>query len=194
MLNPKVDFFFVNAEKWQQEFKKLRAIILSNSQLTEDLKWGCPSYTLQNKNIVLIHGFKEYCAILFFKGALIKDPQKIMIQQSKNVQFTRQIRFTNLQEIITLENIIKEYINEAIIIEQTGFKVTFNQAPLPTVDEFNSKLDKNPLLNKAFNNLTPGRKRAYLLYFSAPKQSKTREARIEKYIPEILKGKGLNDI
>lgn len=191
--NPKVDWYFNNAEKWQAEIKKLRTIML-DCPLTEELKWGVPCYTFEQSNIVLIHVFKEYCAILFVKGALLKDPHGILIQQTVNVQSARQVRFTNLQEIIALEPILKAYINEAIEVEKAGLKVNYKKAAeFNTPEEFISKLEEVPGLQDAFEALTPGRQRAYLLYFSAPKQAKTRAARIEKYIPQILKGKGLND-
>lgn len=192
-MNPKVDFFFNKAEKWQQEFRKLRTIIL-DCPLTEELKWGVPCYTFEGKNIVLIHGFKEYCAILFVKGALLKDPQRILITQTENVQSARQIRFTKVREISELETVLKAYILEAIGVETAGLKVNFKPPSEFTFpEEFLSKLENVPGLQDAFEALTPGRQRAYLLYFSAAKQSKTRAARIEKYVPQILSGKGLND-
>jgi uncharacterized protein YdeI (YjbR/CyaY-like superfamily) len=190
--NPKVDFFF-KAEKWQEEFKKLRMIIL-DCGLTEELKWGVPCYTFQESNIVLMHGFKEYCAILFVKGVLLKDTNGILIQQTEHVQSARQVRFTNVREIVELEPILKAYIHEAIEVEKAGLKVNYKTATeFPTPDEFINKLEEVPGLQDAFEALTPGRRRAYLLYFSAPKQSKTREARIEKYMQQILNGRGLND-
>ena len=191
--NPKVDFYFRKAETWKKELAKLRTIAL-DCELTEELKWGVPCYTLQKNNIVLIHDFKEYCAFLFFKGALLKDPKGILVQQTKNVQATRQIRFTNVQEIVKMEAILKSYIHEAIEVEHSGLKVNFKKTAefnMPT--EFQTRLDEMPALKEAFYALTPGRQRAYLLYFSAPKQSKTREARVEKYIDVILDGMGLND-
>ncbi|MHC1740093.1 MAG: YdeI family protein [Anaerolineaceae bacterium] len=192
-MNLKVDFYFTNEKKWTEEIAKLRAIIL-DCQLTEELKWGVPCYTYQNNNIVLIHVFKEYCAVLFHKGVLLKDPNGILIQQTENVQSARQIRFTNVQEIVNLEPIIKAYILEAIEVERSGVKVPFKKATEFSVpDEFQTKLDENTELESAFYALTPGRQRAYLLYFSAPKQSKTREARVEKYLEQILSGKGLDD-
>lgn len=191
--NPKVDFFFSKAKQWQEEYKKLRMIAL-DCDLTEELKWGCPCYTIDGKNIVLIHGFKEYCALLFMKGALFKDPNGILIQQTENVQSARQIRFTNLKEINAIEPILKAYVNEAIVVEKEGLQVEFKKASEFSIpDEFQIKLDENSELEIAFYALTPGRQRAYLLYFSAPKQSKTREARVEKYTQHILDGKGLND-
>jgi len=192
-MNPKVDFFFSKAKQWQEEYKKLRMIIL-DCGLNEEYKWMHPCYTFQESNIVLIHGFKEYCAILFIKGALLKDARGILIQQTENVQAARQIRFTNVREIVELEPILKAYIHEAIEVEKAGLKVNYKTATeFPTPDEFINKLEEVPGLQDAFEALTPGRRRAYLLYFSAPKQSKTREARIEKYMQQILNGRGLND-
>ncbi len=192
-MNPKVDFFFNKAEKWQEEFEQLRTIVL-DCGLTEELKWGVPCYTFQNSNIVLMHGFKEYCALLFFKGALLDDAEKILIRQTENVQASRQIRFTGLMEIIEMEPILKAYIREAIEVEKAGMKVNFKKTREFSVpEEFQTKLKANPTLKTAFEALTPGRQRAYLLYFSQPKQSVTRESRIEKYMQQILSGKGLND-
>jgi len=192
-MNPKVDFFFRKAEKWQEEYEKLRMIIL-DCGLTEEYKWMHPCYTYQESNIVLIHGFKEYCAILFIKGALLKDAKGILIQQTENVQAGRQIRFTDVREIVELEPILKAYIHEAIEVEKAGLKVNYKKAAEFIVpEEFINKLEEVPGLQDAFDALTPGRQRAYILYFSAPKQSKTRESRIEKYMPQILNGKGLND-
>jgi len=192
-MNPKVNFFFENAGQWQEEFEKLRAIALS-TELVEDLKWGCPCYTYDGKNIFLIHGFKEYCALLFFKGALMKDPDNILIQQSKNVQAARQIRFTELSQINDLEEVIRSYMFEAVEIEESGAKVEMKKTKeFEMAEEFQEKLDQDPALQKAFKALTPGRQRAYLLHFSSAKQSKTREARIEKCIPQIMEGIGLND-
>jgi uncharacterized protein YdeI (YjbR/CyaY-like superfamily) len=192
-MNPKVDFYFSNSERWQEELEKLRTIIL-DCQLTEELKWGVPCYTFQKNNIVLIHEFKEYCALLFVKGALLKDANGILIQQTENVQSARQIRFTNVQEIVEMETILKAYIDEAIEVERSGLKVNYKKATEYSIpDEFQNKLDENPDLETAFYALTPGRQRAYLLYFSAPKQPKTRETRVEKYIQQILNGMGLND-
>lgn len=192
-MNPKVDFYFNKAKKWQDEVRKLRNIIL-DCGLTEELKWGCPCYTFQKNNIVLIHDFKEYCALLFFKGALLHDADGILIQQTENVQSARQIRFTNIGEIIEQEAIIKAYVFEAVEIEKAGLEVAFKKtADFKVAEEFQSKLDGSEVLKTAFEALTPGRQKAYLLHFSAPKQSKTREARIEKWIPQILNGKGLND-
>ena len=192
-MNPKVDFYFIKEKKWQEELEKLRMIIL-DCQLTEELKWGVPCYTFQKSNIVLIHVFKEYCAILFVKGALLKDARGILITQTENVQAARQIRFTNVREIVEMETILKAYIYEAIEVEKAGLKVNYKKATEFSIpDEFQNKLDENPALKTAFGALTPGRQRAYLLYFSASKQSKTREARVEKYMQQILNGKGLND-
>lgn len=192
-MNPKVNFFFNKASKWQEEYNKLRMIVL-DCGLTEELKWGNPCYMSGNNNIVLIHGFKEYCALLFFKGALLNDANGILIQQTENVQSARQIRFTDLQLIIELEPTLKAYIYEAIEVEKAGLKVEFKKASeFPVSEEFQLKLDEMPALKTAFKALTPGRQRGYLLYFAQPKQAKTREARVEKYIPQILNGKGLDD-
>lgn len=192
-MNPKVDAFLSRAEKWRKEFEKLRAIVLGCG-LTEELKWGQPCYTLQGKNIVLIHGFKEYCAFLFFKGALLNDAKGILIQQTENVQSARQIRFTNLQEIIKLERTLKGYVFEAVEVERAGLKVKLKKtSEFRIPEEFQARLNANPALKAAFDGLTPGRQRAYLFYFSQAKQSKTRAARVEKYVPQILDGKGLND-
>lgn len=191
--NSKVDFYFDKAEKWQKELEQLRKIAL-DCQLTEELKWGTPCYTLGEKNIVLIHDFKEYCAFLFFKGALLKDTDNILIQQSDNVQAGRQIRFTNLKEITDQKDILKTYIYQAIEVEKAGLKVDLKEtAEFEVSEEFQKKLDEMPQLKKAFHALTPGRQRGYLLHFSQPKQSKTRESRVEKNIPNILEGKGLKD-
>ena len=192
-MNPKVDFYFSKAKKWQQEIEKLRTIVL-DCGLTEELKWGCPCYTLQKSNIVLIHVFKEYCALLFFKGVLLKDAKGILIQQTANVQVGRQIRFTGIKEIVKQEATIKAYIKEAIEVEKAGLKVELKKTSEYAVpEEFKTKLNKMPALKTAFNALTPGRQRAYLFYFSQPKLPKTREARVEKCIPQILDGKGLDD-
>jgi uncharacterized protein YdeI (YjbR/CyaY-like superfamily) len=192
-MNPKVDFFFDKDTKWQKEYEKLRKIAL-DCGLDEELKWGCPCYTFQRTNIVLIHGFKEYCAYLFFKGALLNDPDGILIQQTKNVQSARQIRFTNVREITKLERVLKAYIYEAIEVEKAGLKVNYKKTvDFKIPDEFQVKLNKLPALKKAFNNLTPGRQRAYIFYFSQAKQSKTREERVKKYMKQILSGKGLDD-
>ncbi|MGD0755151.1 MAG: YdeI family protein [Bacteroidales bacterium] len=192
-MNPKVDVYLSKAKKWQEEFEKLRMIIL-DCQLTEELKWGVPCYTFQKSNIVLIHGFKEYCALLFFKGALLNDANGILIQQTENVQAARQIRFTNVREIVKMETVLKAYINEAIEVEKAGLKVNLKKTTEFIIpEEFQKKLDENPALKAAFDELTPGRQRAYIFYFSAPKQSKTRESRVEKCMQQILNGKGLND-
>jgi uncharacterized protein YdeI (YjbR/CyaY-like superfamily) len=192
-MNPKVDFYFSKTKKWQKELAKLRTIVL-DCQLTEELKWGTPCYAFQKSNIVLIHVFKEYCALLFFKGALLKDADGILIQQTKNVQAARQIRFTNVREIVQMEPILKAYIDEAIEVEKAGLKVKFKKTSEFTIpEEFQEKLDAIPALKTAFDALTPGRQRAYIFYFSAPKQSKTRESRVEKCMQQILNGKGLDD-
>jgi len=192
-MNPDVDVFLSKTKKWQEEFEKLRMIVL-DCQLTEELKWGVPCYTFQKSNIVLIHGFKEYCALLFFKGALLHDAQGILIQQTENVQAGRQIRFTNIREIVEMEAILKDYIYEAIEVEKAGLKVNFKKnTELIFPEEFQKKLDEIPALKTAFDALTPGRQRAYNFYFSEPKQSKTRESRVEKCMQQILNGKGLND-
>jgi len=192
-MNPKVDFYFDKAKKWQQEISKLRTIAL-DCGLTEELKWGCPCYTFGGSNIVLIHTFKEYCGLLFFKGALLSNGNGILIQQTENVQAARQARFTDISQIIELEPVLKAHIFEAIEVEKAGLKVELKKTKeFNMPDEFKHKLDNMPDLQAAFNALTPGRQRAYLLHFSAPKQAKTRESRIEKYIPKILNGKGLDD-
>ncbi len=192
-MNPKVDWYFSKNDRWQQEIEAMRSIAL-DCGLTEELKWGCPSYSFQKNNIVLIHVFKEYCAFLLFKGVLLKDPNGILIQQTENVQVARQIRFTNLQQIIELESVLKAYIFEAIEVEKAGLKVELKKTAEFTIpEEFQTKLDEFPALETAFKALTPGRQRAYLLHFSQAKQSKTRQSRIEKYIPKILEGKGLDD-
>jgi len=191
--NPKVDAFLSKQKNWKDELEKLRTIILG-SELTEELKWGTPCYTFQNRNVVLMHGFKEYCALLFFKGALLKDPDGILIRQTQNVQSARQIRFTSVREIVKLKTTLKAYLKEAVEVEKAGLKVNFKDTSEFTVpEEFQKRLDKSATLKKAFRALTPGRQRAYLLYFSTPKQSKTRESRIEKSTPQILAGKGLDD-
>jgi uncharacterized protein YdeI (YjbR/CyaY-like superfamily) len=191
--NPKVDWYFDKAGKWQEEVCKLRTIIL-DCGLTEELKWGKPCYTLEKSNIVLIHTFNEYCALLLMKGVLLKDPKNILIQQTENVQSARQIRFTNLREIIKLESTIKAYVKEAIKVERAGSEVEFKKTKEFAIpEEFQCQLDKNAALKSAFEALTPGRQRGYLLYFSGAKQSKTREARVEKCLPRILDGLGLDD-
>ena len=192
-MNPKVDFFFNKAKNWHEEFEKLRVIIL-DCGLTEELKWGQPCYTFQERNIVLMHGFKEYCAMLFFNGALLKDPHGILIQQTKNVQAARQIRFASVGQIVKMQAILKAYIYEAIEVEKAGLKVPLKKtAEFPVPEEFQKKLAETHALKAAFDALTPGRQRAYIFYFSAPKQSSTRESRVEKSIPRILQGKGLED-
>jgi uncharacterized protein YdeI (YjbR/CyaY-like superfamily) len=193
-MNPKVDWFFEKEEKWQKEVTELRRIV-SECHLTEDLKWGCPCYTYEDKNIVLIHVFKEYCAFLFFKGALMKDPQDILIQQTENVQAARQIRFTSLKEIENLDSTLKKYIFQAVEVEESGEKVPLKKTKeFPVTEELETKFNELPAFKNAFEALTPGRQRAYLLHFSQPKQGKTRESRIEKCIPQIMEGKGLNDV
>lgn len=192
-MNPKVDFFFDKATKWQKEYQKLRALILSCG-LTEELKWGCPCYVYENSNIILIHGFKEYCAVLFFKGALLADAEGILVQQTENVQSARQVRFTSVKDIVAIERTLKAYIFEAIEVERAGLKVKYKKtAAFKIPEEFQKKLDKVPALKTAFESLTPGRQRAYIFYFSKAKLSKTREARVEKYVKQILSGKGLED-
>jgi uncharacterized protein YdeI (YjbR/CyaY-like superfamily) len=192
-MNPNVDFFFRKAKKWREEFEKLRMVCL-DCGLTEELKWGKPCYTYQDSNIVLIHGFKEYCALLFMKGALLKDAKAILIQQTENVQAARQIRFTNVRQIVQTEPILKAYIKEAIQAEKAGLEVEYKDiSEFVIPKEFQIRLDESPALKTAFEALTPGRKRGYILYFSGAKQSKTREARIEKCVRRILNGKGLND-
>jgi uncharacterized protein YdeI (YjbR/CyaY-like superfamily) len=192
-MNPKLDGFFKKAKQWREEFEKLRAILL-DLPLSEELKWGHPCYSFENRNVVLIHGFKEYCALLFFKGALLKDPKDILVQQTENVQATRQIRFTNLRDILKMEPTLKAYIREAIAVETSGVKVKLKKtSEFKVAEEFQKKLDEVPALKTAFAALTPGRQRGYLLYFSAAKQSQTRAARVEKCMPQILKGKGLNE-
>jgi uncharacterized protein YdeI (YjbR/CyaY-like superfamily) len=199
-MNPKVDFYFNKANppagkagKWQKELEQLRMIVL-DCGLTEELKWGVPCYSFNKSNIVLIHVFKEYCAFLFFKGALLNDPNGILIQQTENVQSARQIRFTNVREIVKIEKILKAYIYEAIEVEKAGLRVKLKKtSDFKIPDEFQKQLDKKPALKKAFESLTPGRQRAYIFYFSQPKQSKTRESRVEKCMSQILNGKGLND-
>lgn len=192
-MNPKVDDCLSKVEKWKEEFERLRTIIL-DCGLTEEFKWGWPCYTLEKANIVLMHGFKEYCALLFFKGALMNDPNGILIQQTENVQAGRQIRFTGAHEIAQMGPILKTYIREAVEVEKAGLKMDFKKtAEFAMPDEFRARLDENPTLKTAFEALTPGRQRAYLLHFSSAKQSKTRESRIEKCMPQILDGKGLDD-
>lgn len=198
-MNPKADFYFEKAGRWQKELEVLRTLVL-NCGLNEEVKWGTPCYVLpdptgkQSGNIVLIHVFKEYCALLFFKGALLSDPAGILIQQTENVQAARQMRFTRLDEVTERESLISSYIYEAIEVEKAGLKVQLKKSTeFAVAEEFQQKLDALPALKAAFESLTPGRQRAYLLHFSAPKQPKTRESRIEKSIPAIMEGKGLND-
>ncbi len=192
-MNPKVDWYFAKNKAWQEDIETLRSIVL-DCGLNEELKWGCPCYTHEGNNIVLIHVFKEYCAVLFFKGVLLKDPNGVLIQQTKNVQVARQMRFTSLQEIVKRKRILKAYIKEAIAIEKAGLKAELKKTKeFDMPEEFQARLDDMPALEKAFKALTPGRQRGYLLYFSQAKQAKTREARIEKYIQYIFNGKGLDD-
>jgi uncharacterized protein YdeI (YjbR/CyaY-like superfamily) len=192
-MNPKADWFFSKDTKWQKEYEKLRTIILDCGPI-EELKWGCPCYRFDNTNIVLIHGFKEYCALLFFKGALLNDPNGILIQQTKNVQSARQVRFTNTREIVKMERILKAYTYEAIEVERAGLKVKLKKtSDFKIPEEFQKKLNKSTALKTAFDKLTPGRQRAYIFYFSQAKQPKTRKARIKKYTKQILNGKGLDD-
>ncbi|MGG4146622.1 YdeI family protein [Paenibacillus algorifonticola] len=192
-MNAKVDAFLSKSKKWKEEYEKLRAIVL-DCELTEDFKWMHPCYTLDNKNIVLIHGFKEYCALLFHKGALLRDTHGMLIQQTENVQAARQIRFTSVQQIVEMETILKAYIFEAIEVEKAGLEVAFKKnSEYAIPEELQNKLDEIPALKTAFEALTPGRQRAYIFYFSEPKQSKTRQSRVEKYMQQILNGKGLKD-
>jgi uncharacterized protein YdeI (YjbR/CyaY-like superfamily) len=191
--NPKVDAFFSQAKQWRAEFGLLRRIVL-DGRLTEELKWGKPCYTLQQSNIVLIHGFKEYCALLFLKGALLKDAQGIIIQQTENVQAARQIRFTHVRDIVKLQPILKAYVREAIEVEKSGLQVPLKKtSEFKVPAEFQHQLEADPVLKTAFATLTPGRQRGYLLHISAPKQAKTRTARIEKCVPQIIGGKGVDD-
>jgi uncharacterized protein YdeI (YjbR/CyaY-like superfamily) len=192
-MDSKVDTWIRKAKKWQQEFDKLRAVIL-DCGLSEELKWGQACYSFENKNIVLMHGFKEYCALLFFKGALLGDPEHILVQQTENVQAARQIRFTNVRQIVKMDRILKAYIYEAIEVEKAGLKVSYKKtADFKVPEEFQNKLKRLPALKTAFDALTPGRQKGYLLYFAAAKQPKTRESRIEKCTKQILEGRGLND-
>ena len=192
-MNPKVNWFFDKATKWQDAYSELRELILEN-ELNEELKWGCPCYTLDKDNVVLIRGFKDYCALLFMQGALIKDTKNLLVQQTENVQSARQLRFKNLDEVIKNKTTIKSYIKEAITISKSGLKVELKKTTEYKIpEEFQTVLNDMPELKKAFQALTPGRQRGYLLFFSAPKQSKTRESRIEKYIPKILDGQGIDD-
>jgi len=192
--NPKVDWFFQNAVKWRDEFELLREIFLDCDDLSEELKWGWPCYTYRGKNVVLIHGFKEYCALLFFKGALMKDPKKILIQQTKNVQLPRQIRFRSVREVAKLRSAVKAYVLDAIAVQKSGVKIIRKKtSDFKIPAEFKSKLDESPALKKAFRSLTPGRQRGYIFHISSAKQSATRAARVEKVTPRILHGKGLLD-
>ncbi|CAN7198486.1 DUF1801 domain-containing protein [Pseudoduganella sp. LjRoot289] len=192
-MNPKVDAYIGRAKKWQEELMELRAIVL-DCHLTEELKWGVPCYTDQGSNIVLLHVFKEYCAILFFKGALLNDADGVLVQQTENTQAARQIRFTSVDEVSKLKATVKAYIRQAIEVEKAGLHIDFKKTAEFTVpEEFQAKMDETPGLKAAFDALTPGRQRAYLLHFAAAKQSKTRVARVEKYTPNILSGKGLDD-
>jgi uncharacterized protein YdeI (YjbR/CyaY-like superfamily) len=192
-MNPKVDFYFTKAKAWQNGLEQLRTIVL-DCELTEELKWGCPCYTFEKSNIVLIHVFKEYCALLFFKGALLKDTKGILVQQTENVQAARQIRFTNVREIVKLKPVLKKYIYEAIKVEKAGLKVPLKKTTeFKMPEEFQKRLDKNRALKKSFETLTPGRQRGYLLYFSSAKHANTRETRIDKYTQHILDGMGLED-
>ena len=189
--NPKVDWFFTKDGKWQDEFKKLRTIVLGCG-LTEELKWGKPCYTVQGSNVAIIQGFKEYCALLLPKGVLLKDPKGILVQQTENVQAARQLRFTSVREINA--SIMRAYVQNAIDVEKAGLEVVYKKtSEFKSPEEFQTKLNENPALKKAFYALTPGRQRGYLLYFSGAKQSQTREARVKKCMPQILKGKGLDD-
>jgi uncharacterized protein YdeI (YjbR/CyaY-like superfamily) len=192
-INSKVDFYFGKAKKWQDEIKKLRTIVLACG-LTEELKWGVPCYTFEKSNIALIHVFKDCCALLFFKGALLNDAERVLIQHMENSQAARQIRFTGVSQIAEMEAIVKAYVHEAIEVEKAGLEVSFKQTTEFTIpEEFQRRFDEIPELKTAFGALTPGRQRAYLLHFSAPKQAKTREARIEKAMQKIFDGQGLND-
>jgi uncharacterized protein YdeI (YjbR/CyaY-like superfamily) len=192
-MNPKVDVYLRKAKKWREESEKLRMIIL-DCRLTEELKWDKPCYTFQESNVVIIQGFKEYCALMFCKGALLKDAKGILVQPGQNTQAARQIRFTNVREIVGIEPILKAYIHEAIEAQKAGLEVNYKKTSEFIIpEEFQNKLKKIPALKTAFEGLTPGRQRGYILHFSAPKQSKTRESRIEKCMQQILSGKGLND-
>jgi len=191
--NPKVDWFFNKDTKWKAEYEKLRILILGCG-LTEDLKWGCPCYTTNNKNIILIHGFKDYCAVLFFKGALLKDESGILIQQTPNVQLPRQVRFKSVKDITKLQKVLKAYIKEAIEVEKAGKTIELKTtADYGMPEELQNKLDEMPDLKKAFYALTPGRQRGYIFFISQAKQAATRTARVEKFTPQILMGKGIDD-
>jgi uncharacterized protein YdeI (YjbR/CyaY-like superfamily) len=192
-MNPKVDWYFDKAGQWQAATEQMRNIVL-DCGLIEELKWGCPCYTFQGRNIVLIHVFKEYCAYLFFKGALMQDPENIMIQQTENVQSARQVRFTDVKQVVKQQAVLKKYIYEAVAVEEAGLQVPLKKTKEYVVpEEFQTKLDELPALKEAFEALTPGRQRGYLFYFNQAKQSKTRTSRVEKYIPQILAGRGLED-
>lgn len=193
-MNPKLDTFFRKAKKWQEEYEELRRIILGCPPLDEGVKWRWPCYTFEGKNIVLIHGFKEYCALLFFKGALLKDPKRILIQQTENVQVARQIRFTSSRQIREMERTLKAYLREAIEAEKSGRKVKMKKtADFKVAEEFEKRLNEQPVLKTAFQALTPGQQKGYLLYFSGAKQAKTREERVERCVRQILAGKGLSE-
>ena len=191
--NPKVDSVIGKAKRWREEFETLRALVL-DCGLTEELKWGSPCYAFEDANVVLIHGFKEYCALLFFKGALMKDPKGILIKQTANVQGPRQLRFSSVKDITKQKETVKAYIKEAIAVEKAGLKVNLKKtSEFAVPEEFKNKLDQLPALKSAFRALTPGRQRAYLLYFSSAKQSTTRASRVEKSMQRIMMGKGLDD-
>jgi len=191
--NPKVDAFLAGAKAWRDEFKALRSILLG-APLTEDLKWGVPCYAYEGGNVVLMHGFKEYCALLFFKGSLLRDEKGLLVRQTENVQASRQIRFTQASDILGMRAALKAYVEEAIGLEKSGAKVVLKKtAEFKFPEEFRKVLGAKPAVKKAFEALTPGRQRAYLLHFSSAKQAQTREARIEKCLPRILAGKGLDD-
>ena len=192
-MSPKVDEYLREARSWQEEFEKLRMTILECG-LTEELKWNKPCYMYKNKNIVIIQGFKKYCAVMFFKGALLNDPNGVLVRPGENSQAQRQIRFTDAQEIMEMKTVLKDYVNQAVEVEKSGLEVNFKKTEeFMNPEELQTKFNEMPSLKTAFDTLTPGRQRAYILYFSKAKQSKTREARIEKYMQNILDGKGLND-
>lgn len=193
-MNAQAEQFFKNSRKWNEEYNLLRKIILENKSLEEDYKWMHPCYTFEGKNVVLIHGFKAYCALLFHKGALLKDPKSILIQQTENVQSARQIRFTNAEQIVKLKSVIKDYLKQAVEIEKSGKKIELKKvADYPIPEEFQQALNDDKELNKAFYALTPGRQKGYLFYFNQAKQSQTRQTRIEKYYQKILDRKGIDD-
>jgi uncharacterized protein YdeI (YjbR/CyaY-like superfamily) len=191
-MNPKVDGYLKRSQKWREELTKLREIVLG-AGLTEELKWGKPCYALEGSNLVILIGFKEYCGLLFCKGALLKDPKGILIKPGASTQAARQLRFTNVRDIVKMTPVLKAYVREAIAAEKAGLKVNFKTNPEPVPEELRTRMEKNAALKTAFKALTPGRQRGYILHFSAAKQSKTREARIDKWIPQILAGKGIND-